>query len=90
MYKIYLLISEDNKKTYIGFTDDINRRINEHRKQKVKTTKNFGKFRIIILEELKETDNTQDARHKEKYWKSGAGRNKVKIIFKNMVPSSNG
>lgn len=90
MYKIYLLISEESKKTYIGFTDNLKRRSIEHRNHKVKSTKNFSEFKIITLEKLKETDNIQEARKKEKYWKSGAGRKKIKNIFKDMVPSSNG
>jgi len=78
MYKIYLLISESNDKTYVGFTDNIDRRKNEHRNQKVKTTKNFGNFRTILLGEA---NNAAEARQKEKYWKSGTGRKKLKSYF---------
>ena len=86
MYIIYLLINEARDKTYIGFTDDLARRIKEHKNQKVKTTKNFKNFSITKIEEI---DNIRNARQREKYWKSGAGRKKLKNIFR-MVPSSNG
>ena len=88
MFTVYLLISNDYKKTYIGFSDDIKRRVKEHTKGKVKTTKNFNGFRCFNLEEV---DDIITAREKEKYWKSHAGRVKLKkYISKINVPSSSG
>ena len=78
MYQIYWLINEFKTKTYIGFTDDINKRIIKHKNNQVKTTQNFGKFRVFILENI---DNLFLARQREKYWKSSAGRKKLKIDF---------
>ena len=80
------MINETRDKTYIGFTSNLERRIKEHKNKKVKTTKNFKNFSVIKLEEISDIKN---ARQREKYWKSGAGRKKLKNIFK-MVPSSNG
>jgi len=42
MFLVYLLVSKDYNKTYVGFSDDIERRIKEHRKGKVRTTKYFS------------------------------------------------
>ena len=65
-YSIYWLISEDRKRTYIGFTDNIQKRTKTHLANKVKTTKNFGKFRCLLLEIV---NDLESARKREKYWK---------------------
>ncbi|MDO8240925.1 MAG: GIY-YIG nuclease family protein [Candidatus Moranbacteria bacterium] len=75
---IYQLISEDRTKTYIGFSDDLDRRISEHLAGKVKTTKNFGEFSHRILEKV---NDIRLARIAEKYWKSASGRKKLKEQF---------
>ncbi len=87
MYKIYLLINERRDKTYIGFTANIDVRLNYHRSSKVKTTQNFGNFFCQILEEV---DSLVEARKREKYYKSAAGRRRLKQYFKTMALSSNG
>lgn len=75
---VYWLISGDKKKTYVGFSDNIERRIAEHKSKQVRTTRNFGNFKYFILEKV---DDECYARKREKYWKSCAGRKKLKIIF---------
>lgn len=88
-YIIYWLISYDCKKTYVGFSGDINNRIKKHKNKQIKSTLNFGKFKCFKLEEV---NGLIEARAKEKYWKSHAGRKKLKQYFDKikMVPSSNG
>lgn len=78
IFIIYLLVCEDYKNTYVGFSDNINRRIAEHKNKKVKSTKNFGKFRCFALEKVY---NISEARKREKYWKSHVGRKKLKEIY---------
>ncbi|MFA6551416.1 MAG: GIY-YIG nuclease family protein [Patescibacteria group bacterium] len=86
---IYWLISEDYTKTYVGFSDNILRRISEHKKGLVKTTIHFNKFRCFKLETA---DTIFDARKREKYWKSRAGRKKLQQYFYKitLASSSNG
>ena len=79
MYTIYLLISEHRDKTYTGLTDDMDQRMIAHKNKEVKSTKFFGNFRYIILE--RDISTVQQARLREKYWKSCAGRKKVKQFF---------
>ena len=57
-------------------TDDIKRRIREHRSGKTKSTKNRGEFNVKIIEEC---IDRKSARKREKYWKSGCGKEKLKI-----------
>jgi len=78
MYLIYWLISQRRDKTYIGYSDDLKRRKKEHRDKKVKSTINFGDFKCYILEKV---NTIQEARRREKYWKSAAGRRKLKKLF---------
>jgi len=87
MFVIYLLINEDKNRTYVGFSDKIKSRINEHKNRKVKTTKNFGNFSAYKIDTAV---SLVEARDKEKYWKSCAGRKKPKVVFNNLAPSSNG
>jgi len=75
---IYLLVDENSQTTYVGYSDDIKRRIKEHKRGIVKTTRNFGKFRCFSLEKI---NNVTEARKREKYWKSAAGRKKLKEYF---------
>ena len=65
----------------MGFSDEIKRRIKEHKNGQVSTTKDFGKFRCFKLEEV---ISLKEAREREKYWKSSAGRKKLKKIFRQL------
>ena len=82
-YFIYLLISQNKQKTYIGFTDNVENRKRKHKKGGVRTTKNFGNFDCIILEKVLPEEKL--AREAERYWKSSAGRRKIKEILKSKV-----
>jgi len=61
-------------KTYVGLTEDVGKGLDFHKNRKVKSTKNFGNFRHLILEGR--INSKHEARIKEKYWKSCAGRKK--------------
>ena len=80
-YFIYLLTSQDKQKTYVGFTDDLESRMKKHKNKGVRTTKYFGSFDWMVLEKV--LPNESLAREAEKYWKSAAGRKKIKEILKN-------
>jgi putative endonuclease len=77
-FVIYWIKSENKEKTYIGFSDNIDARVKMHRQHKVKSTKNFGNFSYSIIEKV---PNLKYARIQEKYWKSAAGREKLKKMF---------
>lgn len=75
MYVIYALYFDD--RIYVGMTNDVERRIKEHQGGKTKSTKNRGSFLIKIIEKC---NNRSEARIREKYWKSGCGKEKLKIL----------
>ncbi|MFH1781424.1 MAG: GIY-YIG nuclease family protein [Patescibacteria group bacterium] len=77
MYKVYTIQSEIKNYIYVGFTDNIKRRINQHNKGYNKTTKPYRPFKIILLEEY---PDRKSARKREKYLKSGCGKEFLKSI----------
>ncbi len=81
-FVVYWLISEDYQKTYVGYSEDFDRRVVEHQRSAVKTTKNFGKFKYRILEEV---NNLAEAIVRERYWKSHAGRKKLAVLYKQIT-----
>ena len=83
MYKVYILKSLKDYKTYTGYTDDVEKRLNQHNQGKVQATKNRRPFEILYLENC---PGLKEAKYREKYWKSGAGRRKLKKYFKEGFP----
>jgi putative endonuclease len=75
MYYVYVIKSKVDSNLYYGFTDDLERRLKNHNSKEVKSTKSRAPFELIYYETV---DNAQDARKKEKYFKSGFGRKYVK------------
>ena len=59
MFFVYILKSEQKVWYYVGSTNDLDRRINEHNNGKVKSTKPFLPLKIVYK---KEFSNEHDAR----------------------------
>jgi putative endonuclease len=83
MFSIYILQSEKDKRTYVGFCKNINNRLHQHNLGKVNATKHRCPLRVIFKEKVK---SIEEAKKREKYWKSGAGRRKLKYFFKHGFP----
>ena len=79
MYYVYILISERDQKRYIGFTQDLERRIVEHNTGLVKSTKNRIPLKVIYFERF---ENKAEAMNREKFFKSGKGREFLMNILK--------
>lgn len=86
MYTIYALKFE-NGKIYIGMTTSLKRRIREHKRGKTNSTKNK---KIIGFIKIEECADGISAREREKYWKSGCGREKLKYSGVEQSGSSRG
>lgn len=78
MYYVYILKSDVFKKSYVGKTDNLERRLKEHNKGKCTFTKKYLPWKILFFEEFK--TNTE-AVNREKFYKSKLGRIKLKKIF---------
>ena len=73
-YKVYVLSSLVTRKSYVGFTNDLDRRIKEHNSGKSFYTKAFTPWKLIYKEEV---GSYIEARSREKYLKSASGRRLV-------------
>ena len=82
MYYIYVLRSQKDGKFYIGYTENIDRRISEHNAGKVKSTKYRIPFELVYFEACRDQN---DALHREKYLKSNYGHRYLKNRLKNDV-----
>jgi putative endonuclease len=77
-YYVYILKSKNYNKTYIGYTNNLERRLREHNSGKSVFTSKFVPWELAYKEEF---DQEIEARKKEKYYKSAAGRRKIKLIL---------
>jgi putative endonuclease len=80
MYYVYVLKSNKDLGLYIGYTRDLKRRFTEHNSGLSLSTKNRAPLKLIYYEAF---SNSTDARNREKYLKSGYGREQLKNILKN-------
>ena len=69
--KVYVLQSLINQNQYVGMSKDPQRRLEEHNSGKVKSTQSKRPWKIIYSEEF---ETRPEARVREKYLKSAAGR----------------
>jgi len=74
MYIVYVL-EDDNGKFYKGMTNNISRRLAEHERGKTITTGKMVNPRLVYKEEFKDKG---EARKREIYFKSAAGRRFLK------------
>ena len=81
-YFVYVLLSLTFRKTYVGSTTNLNRRIAEHNSGKNYFTKRYVPWNIVFKEEF---DNLTMARSKEKYLKSASGR---RLVLKEKISKS--
>jgi putative endonuclease len=77
-WKIYILFSEKLQQTYVGCAEDVHSRLRQHNAGRVISTRNGRPWRIIHIEEV---GNYGNVRKREKYYKSGAGRRALKLLF---------
>jgi putative endonuclease len=81
VYYTYVLKSERDNRLYIGSTSNLSRRINEHNRGKVRSTKGRRPFSIVYHEEY---EDKTSARKRELFFKSGQGRLFLKTKLKEM------
>ncbi|MFB6212900.1 MAG: GIY-YIG nuclease family protein [Candidatus Magasanikbacteria bacterium] len=70
MYYVYVLHSLKDGNLYIGFSENLEKRIESHRKGEVESTKDRRPLRFVYYECYV---NRKDAKGREKFLKSGSG-----------------
>jgi len=78
MFYVYAIKSETRNYIYVGLTNNLERRIAEHNNGENRSTKAYKPF-ILIFSEQHET--REKARSKEKYLKSGVGKEFLKRLI---------
>ena len=78
MYIVYILQSAKDKRTYVGYTDNFKKRFNQHNSGQVKSTKFRAPLKLLLKEEF---ESLTDAKKRELWWKSGAGRRKLRELL---------
>ena len=79
MFVVYVIQSQIDSRLYKGFTNDIANRLKEHNSGKTKSTKAFLPWVLVYSEKV---SNRIEAREREKYLKSGIGRDYLNRILK--------
>ena len=77
MYSVYAIKSKDRNYIYVGLTNNLSRRLNEHNAGRNKTTRPYKPFFLIHVEEY---ETRMEARNREKYLKSGIGKDYLKRL----------
>lgn len=74
-YYVYTLLSLKDNKFYIGFTNNLKRRLQEHARGEDISTKNRRSLKLIHYEYF---INKEDAKAREVFLKSGFGREQMR------------
>ncbi len=78
MYYVYAISSVNRNYIYVGMSNNVERRVSQHNKGYEKTTKPYVPFKLIFKEIC---SSRIEARKREKYWKSGTGKEKLKLLI---------
>ena len=81
-YYTYVLLSEKDGNLYIGYTENLKRRLEKHQKGLIKSTKVRCPLKLIYYETCLSEKN---ALKREKYFKTGFGRRFLKNRLENYL-----
>lgn len=76
MYYTYVLRSQKDNKLYVGWTDDLRKRVRAHNQGLVVATRSR---RSLVLEYYEACLSKEKAIQREKYFKTGFGRRFLKL-----------
>ena len=79
MFYVYVIKSLSRNYIYVGLTNNVQRRLRQHNNGENKTTKAYSPFELILSEEFQ---TRKEAREREKYFKSGVGKEHIKSLLK--------
>ncbi|MFZ1289130.1 MAG: GIY-YIG nuclease family protein [Melioribacteraceae bacterium] len=76
---VYILKSLKDSKRYVGLTNNLQKRLTEHNSRKVEATKNRIPFEVVYFEEF---EDRSEAAKREKFFKTGKGKEFLRSIEK--------
>ena len=74
-FHVYVLRSQVDGGLYVGLTTDVRRRLGQHNAGQQRPTKARRPFKLWFSERF---ETRAEARQREKFWKSGSGRELLK------------
>lgn len=78
MFGVYIIRSRKDGSLYTGYSSDVKKRFSEHQKGQVYSTADKRPLEILFCELYK---NKEDALKRERFFKTGWGRNYIKKIL---------
>ena len=78
MYDVYVIVSLSRKYIYVGFTANLNKRLTQHQSGWSRATAPYRPFKLLFTEKY---PTQPQAREREKYLKSGIGKEWIKSTF---------
>ncbi len=81
-YYIYVLYQPKSRGYYVGVTNDIKRRLYEHRQGKVRSTRYKNEQQKPVLVFAEAFRNKKDAERRENYLKTAKGKRALKLLLK--------
>lgn len=82
MHYVYILCSRKDGNLYVGYTNDLKQRLRKHNSGKVQATAHRLPLALIYYEAYL---NEWDAREKERYLKTGWGRNYIRKYLQRTI-----
>ena len=82
MYKVYIIYSNSIDKYYVGYTSEIDRRINEHNRIKGKFTDRGIPWKIVYTENFKDK---KEAMKREAEIKAKKSRRYIESLIKKLI-----
>ena len=77
MFFVYAIVSLNRNYIYVGMTNDVDRRLSEHNRGYNRTTKPYAPFKLLTVESF---PSRAEARKREKYLKSGIGKEYLRSL----------
>ncbi|MDQ7948871.1 MAG: GIY-YIG nuclease family protein [Pedobacter sp.] len=78
VFIVYAIRSRKDNRIYVGFSSDVSRRLLEHNSGKTRSTKGFRPWDLVYQESV---SGRLNAREREKYLKSGTGKEFLKTLL---------
>ena len=85
MFSVYILRSQVTGRFYTGSTSNLETRLQQHNCDQSTSTKNRGPWDLVHHEEF---ETLAEAVRRERYFKSGRGRDELKKIIESHQPRS--
>jgi putative endonuclease len=76
-YTVYILFSPDRNKYYVGHTNNLQRKLTEHRQKKSQFGKNSNKFELVFTEKYISKSKAYQREMQIKSYKNGQAFKKL-------------